>query len=136
MMRKYNWKVYFTHNSSYKIIALMITLLLWLLVIGREHKVESKEFPVEITPPKGYIVTKVEPETITVKVKGHPKLMNRFFLRQRSIDFSVDKFRKTHLRLRVTEDKINLAFGVKLVSLSPRMVFIELQKEGEEEKDE
>ena len=133
-MKRAWFKEYIAHNSSYKLIALMITLLLWLLVIGREHKVESKEFPVEITPPAGYIVSKVEPETITVKVKGHPKLMNRFFLHQRNIEFVIDSYRKKNLRLRITEDKINLAFGVKLVSLSPRMVFVELQKEEEEDE--
>lgn len=122
-------KEYIGNNSSYKIIALMITLLLWLLVIGREHKVESKEMPIEVFAPPGYMVSKIEPESVTIKVKGHPKLINRFFLRQRGIDFTLDKFRKKRIRLKVTEDKVNLAFGIKLISISPRMIYVELQKD-------
>lgn len=127
-------KHFITYNLNYKVIAFLITLLLWLLVIGRDNKIESRELPVNVIVPDDHYVSYIEPETITIKLRGHPKLMKRYLLRTKDIKFKLDKITKKRLRLDISEDKLGIPPGVRLVSLSPQFIIVHIEKIDSSEK--
>ena len=121
-------KSWFTDNLTFKLMALILTIFLWLLVIGRDDAVETKELDIMVSLPAGYNLKRVDPSRIEVRIKGPPKILKRYFLQKKEVAFVVSNTNSSTLRLEVNERKLNLPYGVYLVSISPRMVDIQMER--------
>jgi hypothetical protein len=121
-------KSWFTENLSFKFMALILTIFLWLLVMGRDDAVETKELDIMVNLPAGYNLKKMDPTRIEVRIKGPPKILKRYFLQKKEVEFFVSNTTVSNLRLEVNEQKLKLPYGVYLVSISPRTVDIQMER--------
>ena len=60
----------FTENFSYKVVALFISLILWLTILGRRDFVMSKNIEIDLITSPGQAVVAQTTDQIKVKVSG------------------------------------------------------------------
>ena len=71
----------FTKDLSYKVVALLITLLIWLLVLGRGHETQDINLKVDFSNVAPSLsIVEASYDVVKVKVKGPPKLIRKFIL--------------------------------------------------------
>ena len=119
-------------DFSYKIVALLITLLIWLLVLGRGHETEDVNLKIEYTNiAKDLSVTESSYDVIKVKVKGPPKLIRKFILANSSIKLNQSIKEEGVRRLRVYSKNLALPYGLRVLSINPREIRVSVKrKEG------
>lgn len=123
-------KTIFTENLSYKLISLLIAMILWITILGRRDFVVTRKMEIELTPPVGMVVKEQSVDQIKVKVSGPRAALRRFVendvsqvvtldLSQRPVGVSV---------VDIPRSKVDLPFGVKLVSMTPVTIEVNLEK--------
>ena len=125
-------KKFMFQDFSYKIVALLITLLIWLLVLGRGHETEDVNLKIEYTNiAKDLSVTESSYDVIKVKVKGPPKLIRKFILANSSIKLNQTIKEEGVRRLRVYSKNLALPYGLRVLSINPREIRVSVKrKEG------
>ncbi|HRK07192.1 MAG TPA: hypothetical protein PLZ57_05445 [Pseudobdellovibrionaceae bacterium] len=126
---KLNWQELLLDNGSYKLVALFVTLILWITILGRRDFVLTREMDVEFLLPKSVILENTQggPLTerkITVKVSGPRTALKRFGQSPGAVTVDLTKVqvqegRPKSVMAPIQARNIELPFGVKLVSMSP-----------------
>lgn len=121
---------FFLQDLSYKLVALLITLLIWLLVLGRGHETEDVNLKVEFTNiAKGLSVVESSYDVVKVKVKGPPKLIRKFILANSAIKLDAPVREEGVRRIRVYSKTLALPYGLRVLSISPREIRVSVRKE-------
>lgn len=109
-----------TENLSYKLIALVVTLVLWFSMIGSKDSVLSKDYQLQILLPSNTELAHPVPDFVRVEIVGPRVALKK--LGQMSNVYTVDLSnsgvgRKT---VRLTPEGVNLPLGTRVVSVDPR----------------
>ena len=124
---------FFLQDLSYKLVALLITLLIWLLVLGRGHETQDVNLKVEFTNiAQGLSVVESSYDVVKVKVKGPPKLIRKFILANGAIKLDAAVREEGVRRIRVYSKTLALPYGLRVLSISPREIRVSVQKEAGE----
>jgi hypothetical protein len=122
-------KKFMFQDFSYKLVALLITLLIWLLVLGRGHETEDVNLKIEYTNiAKDLTVTESSYDVIKVKVKGPPKLIRKFILANSSIKLNQAINEEGVRRLRVYSKNLALPYGLRVLSINPREIRVSVKR--------
>lgn len=116
-------------NGSYKLVALFITLILWVSVLGRKETTVAKEIPLAFSVMDNRIVTAASARTVRFELSGSRRALRRF-VADKSEPITVDINGASIGRLMVTipDDSIKLPFGVKVQNVNPSSVVIEIDE--------
>tara|TARA_B100001248_G_scaffold253282_1_gene230345 strand:+ start:8545 stop:8937 length:393 start_codon:yes stop_codon:yes gene_type:complete len=126
-----NLKSILFENFTYKILALFIAIILWLFIIGRDDMQESAQIPIDIKVPQNYVLKRMDPDQADVVFRGNPKLIRRYLRSKPRIQYVIYNTKNPFLRLEIREDKLDLPFGVNLISIQPRYLNIEIREADE-----
>lgn len=122
-------KKFFLKDFSYKMVALLISLLIWLLVLGRGHETEDINLKVEFTRiSQGLQIVESSYDVVKVKVKGPPKLIRKFILANSAIKLDDKIFEEGVRRVRVYSKNLVLPYGLRVLSISPRELRVSVAK--------
>ncbi len=118
----------FTQHLSSKAVALMISLILWVTILGRRDFVVTKDIEVEVSVAQAQQVLSISTERVRVKVSGSRNNLRRFIDSGASQVVIVDASNKLPGKydLPVPTYKLDLPFGVKLLSVKPENVQVEI----------
>src|SRR4051812_844642 len=72
------WKARILENGSYKLVALFVTLILWVTILGRRDFVLSKEVDLEFLLPKNLVIAEQINRRVMVKVSGPRTALKKF----------------------------------------------------------
>ncbi len=117
-------------NLSYKLVALFIALILWLTVLGRRDIVMSKSLDVEIASRNDQIVMAQSSDEVRIRVQG-PRASLRKFIEQAGYPMVVLDVSSLPEGVQVVDipvEKIEVPFGVKIVSIRPKSIRVEIRK--------
>lgn len=130
---KFKWKELITENFSYKVVALFIALILWLTILGRRDFTLSKTLEVELLPGSNQTVISQSVDTIKVKVSGPRTALKKFMDSGLSQLVSVDISKKGagDIEVEVPASKIDVPFGVKVVSVRPDVIRAKVSRKEE-----
>jgi hypothetical protein len=119
-----HWKHTIFDNGSYKLVALFVTLILWVTILGRRDFSMEKIVDIEYIVPKHLVIQNEEnvPHKLTVRVTGTRLALKKFA--KTSDVVTIDLVRSTpgSVRQTMTPRQIDPPFGVKVQSLSPEVV--------------
>lgn len=120
----------FLENWSYKLVALFIALMLWLTILGRRDFVLSKNVEVEVLAGAGYVVSTQSVENVRVKVAGPRMALKKFMDSGLSQQVTIDASRsgEGEFEFEIPEKKIDVPFGVKVLSVRPQVVRVSIRK--------
>lgn len=128
---KINWKQVIFDNFSYKLVALFISLILWMTILGRRDFQVTKNVELDIVPSSGMIVESQSVDRVKVKVAG-PRTALRKFLDMTSspiLSLEVGDNVSGLYTVAIPTQKLDLPFGVKVISIKPAEVQVRLQKQ-------
>ncbi len=121
----------FRENWSYKIIALLIALILWLTILGRRDFVFTKNMDLDFRPPMGATLVSASIDKIKVKVSGSRLALKKFLdgASSQSVIFDLSAKRIGEHDLLITPEMIDVPVGVKILSIRPVRVVVELSED-------
>lgn len=122
------WKNAILENGSYKLVALFVTLILWVTILGRRDFVLSKEMDIEFLLPRSLAVAESNRERhVTVKVSGPRVALKKFAANPGTI--TVDLGRQAEpgpIKATITPRNVEVPFGVKVLSVMPESLTVHL----------
>ena len=121
------WKSYVTENGSYKLVALFVTLILWVTILGRRDFVLSKDMDIEFLLPRAVAIApapgaKELDRHVTVKVSGPRMALKRFAQNPGTITIDLAKSQPGPVQAIITPRSVEVPFGVKVLSVTPNVV--------------
>lgn len=119
-------------NGRYKIVALLVTFILWFTILGRRDFVLSKELDVEFLLPRSVIVDREgSPRKILVKVSGPRTALKKFMQSPGAVvvDLTKTEVKEQDLTVRtlIQNRNIEVPFGVKVVAIDPPDIEVRLK---------
>lgn len=123
-----DWMAMLTENFSYKLVALFITLILWLTILGRRDFVLSKKIDVELQTRPGQVVVAQTADNIRVKVSGPRAALKKFMENPQSQSLVIDVSERGEgvLDVDVPLNKIDVPMGVKILGIRPNVIRAEV----------
>ncbi|MCC7405000.1 MAG: hypothetical protein IT288_11440 [Bdellovibrionales bacterium] len=124
----------FGEDTSYKIVALFVTLVLWVTILGRKNSVVSKDMDLEMLVRPNHIITNPLRKRVRVQLSGPRMVLKKFSQTEQS--FTVDLFDREPGKHQVNLKRLNLNLpvGVKVVSVTPDVIVVHLKETGSAEK--
>lgn len=121
------WKAWIFENGSYKLVALFVTLILWVTILGRRDFVLSKDMDIEFLLPRSMAVAETGIERrVTVKVSGPRMALKKFAQNPGTITIDLGKSQPGPVRAVITPRTIEVPFGVKVLSVTPDVINLTL----------
>lgn len=127
-----------TENFSYKIVALFISLILWLTILGRRDFVLSKNIDIElVTAPSKQVVAQTS-DHIKVKVSGPRSALKKFIDSSFSQNITIDISQRGEgvIYVDIPLNKIEVPLGVKILGVRPNQIQAEVVSKKEPGHDE
>jgi YbbR domain-containing protein len=122
------WKNKILENGSYKLVALFVTLILWVTILGRRDFVLSKDMDIEFLLPRTIAVAETNQERrVTVKVSGPRIALKKFAQNPGTI--TIDLGRQAEpgpIKAVITPRNVEVPFGVKVLSVTPDTINVHL----------
>ncbi len=113
-------------NASYKLVALFITLILWLSILGRRDFVVTKDVEVDFVTATGYSMAGQSTDKIRIKVSGPQPMLKKF--KEKNQVYSFDMSDKTGgmYEVDMTPSKFDVPKGIKILGIRPNTVRVEI----------
>lgn len=120
----------FTENISYKLISLFIALILWITILGRSDSVSTRQVEVEVITANDIIVAHQSTDRVKIKVSGPRTALRRFVENGLSQVVTLDLTDKREgvVETVIPRSKVDLPFGVRLLSMTPEKLELRLEK--------
>ena len=121
------WKSWIFENGSYKLVALFVTLILWVTILGRRDFVLSKEMDVEFLLPRAITIAESNIERrVMVKVSGPRMALKKFAANPGTITIDLMKSQIGPARAMITPKNVEVPFGVKVIAVNPDLIRLTL----------
>ena len=126
MMMKYKQSFWesISENGTYKIVALFISLILWITILGRRDFVYSKNIDLEIQTSSQLSVIEQSHASVRVRVTG-PRASLKKFMESHSNQamlIDVSSLGEGRIEIPISDKKLDLPLGVRVVSLKPQKI--------------
>jgi YbbR domain-containing protein len=127
---KFRVKNIIFENFSYKLVSLFIALILWLTILGRRDYTVVRSFELDFSVATQSEILKQSSERIKVKVTGPRTALRRFMDSDTAQVVSIDlsQYDSGQYDVDIPNSKIDIPFGVKIVSIQPSHVHVQIGK--------
>jgi hypothetical protein len=124
------WRTSITENGSYKLVALFVTLILWVTILGRGDIVMTKDVGLDfILPPSMQIAENSKTDRqVTVKVSGPRMALKKFTQNPVTITLDLSRSQEGPVSAAITPKNVEVPFGVKVLSVQPDTINVRLSR--------
>ncbi len=113
-------------NGSYKLVALFISLILWLTILGRREFVVGKEIEVDFSVAENLVVAGQSSDRIRLKISGPQPLLKKYKESSQSLVLSLaDKSPGLH-EIEMNTAKLDIPAGIRVLSVKPSQIRVEI----------
>ena len=125
---KRRWSAVVTENFSYKLVALFISLILWLTILGRRDFVLSKDIDLELIVAQGTQVVAQTTDHVKLKVSGPRSALKKFMDSSLSQTLTMDLSSRGEgvLYVDIPLNRIEVPMGVKILGIRPNQIQVEV----------
>lgn len=122
------WTDYFTENGSYKIVALLIALILWVTVLGRRDFSFTKSLDVEVKTAAGFQVTALTADRVKVRVAGPRNLIKKYIedTAHNSLNLDFSDRESGVFEVDLSSNIVDVPNGLRILSVKPNIIRIEV----------
>jgi YbbR domain-containing protein len=128
-----DWKSWITDNGSYKLVALFVTLILWVTILGRGDIVMNKDVALEFLLPRNMAIADKIERKVAVKVSGPRMALKKFGQHPGTITVDLSRSRPGRTRAMISPKSVEVPFGVKVLSVTPDSIDVSLTPVGPED---
>jgi YbbR domain-containing protein len=121
-------------NFSYKIVALFISLILWLSILNRRDFIVTKNLEVDFVTAENLIVSAQSSAQLKVKVSGAQPLLKKY--RESSQILALDLSDKNvgFYDIDINSSKLDVPSGIKVIGIRPNTIRVEIVEKTRENK--
>ncbi len=126
-----------TENGSYKMVAFVVALVLWVTMQGRKDTVLSRDMEMQVLLGPNLAITNPIPQVVKVEISGPRIALKK--MGEKSTPFTVDlgNAKPGRHMVRLTKEGLNLPIGAKVLSIQPEeflAVIVEMvpRKQGDD----
>ncbi len=126
-----NLKKLILNNWGLKTSALVLAVLVWAIICGRERIFSEKtlKIPVEIFNVSDNVeVVNLRPEEVTVSLKGASKFVAAVTTESHPIKIDLKNIKESSKLNYFAEDYLEIPAGVQLVSIHPKMIEVYVEE--------
>ena len=117
------WKHTILDNGSYKLVALFVTLILWVTILGRRDFIFSKDVELDYQIPRHLrLKTGDIPQKVTVRVSGTRMALKKFSKASEVVPVDLSRAEPGPYRFVITPRVLDLPVGVKVISITPEVL--------------
>ena len=111
-----NW---FWENGSYKAVALVVALVLWMTMQGRRDTVLTREMDMQVLLSPNLAITNPIPQVVKVEVSGPRVALKKLAERREPFTVDLGSAQAGRQLVRLTKNGLNLPLGAKVLSIQP-----------------
>ena len=116
-------------NGTFKFVALVASVVLWLTVLGRKDAIVIKNFNIEYIVKENYTISQKGNNFVRVKVKGPRVALQKFKTIEDSIAINLQKSGPGDYSVRIPKDGgLDLPLGVRILSIEPNEVRVKIKE--------
>lgn len=117
------WKHTILDNGSYKLVALFVTLILWVTILGRRDFIFAKDIELDYQVPKHLRLRAGDiPQKVTVRVSGTRMALKKFSKASEVVPVDLTRADPGPYRFVITPRVLDLPVGVKVISITPEVL--------------
>ena len=113
-------------NGSYKLVALFISLILWLTILGRREFVVNKDIEVDFTVAENLLVTSQSSDKIRIKLSGSQPLLKKYKEATQSLLVNLSDRPAGLYEIEMNTSRVEVPVGVKILSVKPSQIRVEI----------
>jgi YbbR domain-containing protein len=124
------WKHFISENLSYKIVALFIAIILWLTIMGRRDLILTKNIEVEFRTSGIYRIVGQTADQIRLRLSGPRSALKEIMdgTKTKPLVIDISDRGAGVFDIDVPVNRIDLPQGVKILSIRPNLVRVEVAK--------
>lgn len=117
-------------NFSYKVVSLFIALILWLTILGRRDYTVTRSFELDFSVATESLLVKQSSDRVKIKVSGPRTALRKFMDSEAAQVVSIDlsQYGEGQFDVEIPSNKIDIPFGVKVLSIQPAHVQVHIGK--------
>lgn len=127
-MPRSEFKEVIMENLGFKVIALLITLVLWLTILGRREVIYTRTFILDIVLPNQMMLVGQSSENVELKISGSRNLIRRYVesLDSDQLKLIVGQAHEGLMDLEINPKNFDLPSQIRVQSIKPSHVRIEV----------
>ncbi len=115
-------------NRNYKIVALFVSIVLWITILGRKDLVYSKNVDLQILLAPNYTVVNRVKAKVSVKVRGSRTGLKKFMKNSEAITLDLGSIGEGWSEIKINKEDISLPIGVDVLSVNPERIKVKVKK--------
>tara|TARA_Y100000817_G_C16751744_1_gene497346 strand:+ start:538 stop:960 length:423 start_codon:yes stop_codon:yes gene_type:complete len=117
-----------TDNGSYKVVALFVSLALWVTILGRKDLILNHDMQLQLLTNTNHVIRNKIRETVRVKVSGPRSGLKKFTQSGEVISINLEKVEPGRRTIKIPKDGLNLPLGVKVLSITPSRIQVSIRE--------
>lgn len=119
---------FLTKNFSYKVVALFVSLALWVTLIGRRGRVQTHTMELKVLLGPELVVKNRIPKRIRVKLKGNRDGLEKFSSETSTYTLDLAYLKPGMQQVEISKDSFKLPLGVKVIQVRPDKIMVDVRK--------
>ena len=130
MVPRGSFAYYFTENLGYKVLATLITLILWVSVMGRIDYVVTRSIKIKISVPQSFSLVKQSIKEVQLRLEGPRNRLLQYSSMREDLPIEITVTNPTEgiVDLPISADQVEVPSGIRLLSIKPNYLSIELKR--------
>lgn len=113
-------------NFSYKVVALFISLILWLSILNRRDFIVTKDLDVDFVTAQNYMVAVQSSGSVKVKVSGPQPLLKKYKESSQVLAFDLSDKKEGYYDIEMNSAKIEVPKGIHIIGVRPSSIRVEI----------
>lgn len=113
-------------NFSYKLVALFISLILWLSILNRRDYVVTKDLEIDFITAQNLVVAAQSSAGLKVKVSGPQPLLKKYKEAPQVLALDLSDKKAGFYELEMNASRVEIPKGLRVLGLRPNTVRVEL----------
>ena len=121
-------------NFSYKIVALFISLILWLSILNKRDFIVTKDLELDFVTSEMLVVAAQSSAQLKVKVSGPQPILKKYRESSQILAFDLSDKPAGFYDVDMNASKIDVPKGIKIIGIKPNTIRVEIVQRDKERK--
>lgn len=121
-------------NFSYKVVALFISLILWLSILNKRDFIVTKDLELDFVTSESLVVAAQSSAQLKVKVSGPQPILKKYRESSQILAFDLSDKPAGFYDVDMNASKIDVPKGIKIIGIKPNTIRVEIVQRDKERK--
>ncbi len=121
-------------NFSYKVVALFISLILWLSILNKRDFIVTKDLELDFVTSESLVVAAQSSAQLKVKVSGPQPILKKYRESSQILAFDLSDKPAGFYDVDMNASKIDVPKGIKIIGIKPSTIRVEIVQREKERK--